>query len=241
MPESFVFIQETGDRSTLQKYPIRRKIRQQAQAYAVKRRASLYPMIFWNYRPASASWTRTNDAFEELKHPSAVSYVSEPDRDTVTPGLCNEANRQLNTEDIIVPFILPTGYERARMTYNVDLTFLSSLTSVHMGKGATLNLGQDTTLGSWMQVKERSYLDYVPMFYDTSQLVKATADCLLARMHLAAAQHKRSKDQIRVLHLYGIALKEMQKTLKDSTRRTGPDVLLATALFQLFEVSIGEC
>ncbi len=86
-----------------------------------------------------------------------------------------------------------------------------------------------------MLKKSRSYLQYVPTLYGSSECVTAAANCLLAKAKLTLSPKKECSET--TLRLYAKALRTLQTALMDEENCTGPDVLCATQLLSLHEVS----
>jgi hypothetical protein len=264
MATSFVFVEETGDSAALNKKSVRRRIRQKARAHVLVEQLSQQPFVevkdrrdllledsndraagIFGRHATAVNATITSSAAPAVTAVTPIpATIATTARSAIaaleTPSLETESDRTLNVDGSrnILRCLRATGYERARMTYNADMLLLSALTTVHLGRGESLALGEKgSNLARWMkESKESSYLDFVPLFYDTSQLVRVVVDCLLCRIYLFSVRQKEAQSQYLLFKLYGKALKEMQQALDSPQRHLQPDVLLATAILQLFEV-----
>ncbi|KIW04659.1 hypothetical protein, variant 5 [Verruconis gallopava] len=218
---AFVFIDESA-KSTKDK---RRQIRSQAKRFAIAERSKRPREIrFVNIKGSKEDQHRTEQG---------GSNPAEPDK---TNGKNSSATPR---RSVIIPDLPKRDYEAARIEHGFDVFLLSGLASVHIGKGASLHL-YEAKLGDWLKgFREPSYLDFVPAYYGSSELVRSTVNCTMA-------QYKREMcpssgvSEATVFKLYGIALKDLQMALNDVERRLQPDILLATAVLQLFELLQNE-
>lgn len=208
----FIFVEESGNADQTKSPTTRRKIRSQAKSAAPK-----------------------------MKKPIRFKfYTSETDTDQqLIPAARREkTSHQVESNDCIdTLFISPssTGYERARMIFDFDIMSLSGLTSVHVGKGSSLAL-LEPKIAEWTRVgKAASYLDFVPMYYSCSTLVRSVVDCTLAQYQYHLVPESMTTE-LEVLVLYEKALKELQDALKDPEKCVSEEVMLATAIFQVYEV-----
>jgi hypothetical protein len=243
MSTSYVFVKETGDPTDLNKKSVRRKIRSKARAHVLVEQLSQHPIVVVkdgrdlllensNGRPAGAFRRHATALTTTTARFVTVTFAKSSSK--------TESNRVLNADASrnISRSLHATGYERARITYNADMLLLSALTTVHLGRGGSLALGEKgSRLVQWMkQSKESSYLDFVPLYYDRSRLVQVVVDCLLCRICLSSTTQNEAQSRYLMLHLYSKVLKEMQQALDSPQRRMQSDVLLATAILQLIEV-----
>ena len=218
---AFVFIDEAA-KSSKEK---RKQIRSQAKRYAIAERSKRPREIRFVNVPSgqetqalSEPALKEEEDFEQSSSSQAVVPVRKP---------------------ILIPDLPKKGYEAARIEYGFDVFFLSGLASVHVGKGASLQL-QDHKLGEWLiGFREKSYLDCVPSHYNTSPLLQSVVNCTMAQYKRAMCPDSKISEAT-VFKLYGKALQDLQTALNDNDRRMQPDVLLATAVLQLFEVSISK-
>jgi hypothetical protein len=216
---AFVFIDESA-KSTKDK---RRAIRSQAKRFAIAERSKRPRKIrFVNIQGSKEDQNPVDDEAEDV-----------PEHDTAN---ATKAVVHKPRQPIMLPDLPKTGYEAARIEFGFDIFLLSGLASVHVGRGASLQL-QDTKLGNWlMGFRETSYLDHMPLHYNSSPLVRSVVNCTMAQYRRAIYSDSKITEST-VFKLYGKALQDLQTALNDDERRLQPDVLLATAVLQLFEVS----
>jgi hypothetical protein len=213
---AFVFIDEAA-KSSKEK---RKQIRSQAKRYAIAERSK---------RPREIRFVNIQSGQEG--QPSS----SEDARDEDSDKIINSKSLIPIRKPIVIPDLPQTGYEAARIEYGFDIFLLSGLASVHVGKGASLQL-QDHKLGDWLTgFREPSYLDCIPAHYNSSPLLQSIVNCTMAQYKRALCPDTPMTEAT-VFKLYGKALQDLQTALNDNTRRLQPDVLLATAVLQLFEV-----
>lgn len=106
---------------------------------------------------------------------------------------------------------------------------------MHVGQGTALEL-HEVKLGRWLcAFQEPSYLDIIPSLYNESSLLQCVVKCTMAQYKKAMYAESEVSEN-RICQLYGKALAELQAALNDGKRRDQPDVLIATAVLQLFEV-----
>jgi hypothetical protein len=213
---AFVFIDEAA-KSSKEK---RKQIRSQAKRYAIAERSKRPREIrFVNIQSGQEGQPLSNEDTQDDEAAQATDSTS------LIPI----------RKPIIIPDLPKTGYEAARINYGFDVFLLSGLASVHVGKGASLQL-QDNKLGDWLSgFLEKSYLDYIPAYYNDSPLLQSVVNCTMAQYKRALCPDSPMTEST-VFKLYGKALQDLQTALNDNARRLQPDVLLATAVLQLFEV-----
>ena len=221
---AFVFIDEAA-KSSKEK---RKQIRSQAKRYAIAERSK---------RPREIRFVNVPSG-QDTQALSESELKDEDDSAKSSPSTAVVPLRK----PIIIPDLPAKGYDAARIEYGFDVFFLSGLASVHVGKGASLQL-HDHKLGDWLSgFREKSYLDCIPSHYNTSPLLQSVVNCTMAQYKRAMCPTSQISEST-VFKLYGKALQDLQTALNDNTRRMQPDVLLATAVLQLFEVChrLGHC
>lgn len=80
----------------------------------------------------------------------------------------------------------------------------------------------------------RSFLQYVPARYESSDCISTAADCLLAQVHARFSPTYAST--VEALKLYGKAIRTLQRSIDDETLCFSSDVLCASQLLILREV-----
>ena len=128
------------------------------------------------------------------------------------------------------------AYQLVRSKFGVDLTDLVVLTNFNVGKATTAILSADPSrLISLLGQQQWSYLQFVPARYGHSECLTAATNVLLAR-----AQHALSPSEpctSLCTRLYGKALRSLQDALTNDALAMDADVLAATQLLSLHEVS----
>lgn len=138
-----------------------------------------------------------------------------------------------------VPSQLPSSaYGRLRQDLGFDITELSlppfhsfARTSVH-----TLS-AQPRQLAKMLFTGVGSYLSFVPSRYEDNPLLRDALFCLAAQSQWAL-RPQSTISEAAILAAYGSALRRLQKALIDPNQCLEPDVLYATELLGLFEVSL---
>jgi hypothetical protein len=198
----------------------RRRIRSQARLHTIAKRYKTP----WEMRSVNGVYKKKSQV-SSSKKPTTELEVHKP-------GITITAGSKL----VVIPDLPKRGYEAARILYGFDVFLLSGLASVHMGRRASLQL-QHTKLEEWLVGhQEASYLDYIPSCYDSSPLLQSTVDCMMAQYKNATCPASVFPETM-VLRLYDQALQNLQAALHDRERCMQPDVLLSTAVLQLYEVS----
>jgi hypothetical protein len=147
-------------------------------------------------------------------------------------------NSALEAVYMVPPPLSAQGYELAKLTYGFDILSLSALASVHLSRASVRILASGpANLQKLAQLRQPSWLDFVPARYSESRLLQAAVDCTLARAHRSL--HPDSGiSETAVIKLYLKALSELQEALGDKLegRWARPDVLCATKILAFYEV-----
>ena len=187
---------------------------------------------------------------ETLGPPQATNEA--PQSTTEAPESLIEAPKFSNAAEsperemavIAVPASLPsTGYESMRIRYDFDLLDLSALTTFHVGRITAQALSrQPARLKDILRCRQWSFFSYLPSRYGYSACLDDAARCVTARVRdwlsLPAEGSRPSNGSI--LSLYTKALKSLQAALNNPDRRVEPDVLCATEILGIYEVSHGR-
>ncbi|KIW08570.1 uncharacterized protein PV09_00535 [Verruconis gallopava] len=129
-----------------------------------------------------------------------------------------------------------TGYYQARSKYQFDLLDLCMFTNVHMGRAAATVLHNSRLkLKEWLRAREPSFLDFIPLLYPTSSLLRHAVDCVLARGRKLLCPDTQVADAT-IYAQYGMALQGLRQALHDKSRVLDADVLCSMEIMQLFEV-----
>jgi hypothetical protein len=221
----FVFIHEIGDEEQRRQRKAKdgKTIRRQAMRYAVRQKSNekTPTFKFLQYSGTTKKNSRTTDEAENTQVQSKALIQ--------TPGI--------QSYHEIAPNMRPKGYEHARMQYKFDILSLSALTTIYMGRGsATVLYNTPSKRKEWMQSHEPSYIEFLPAQYESSALLRSVIDATLARAHHVLCDSP-AVSELTVLRLYGVALRGLQEALNDPVRALDAEVLCASQVFQLFEVS----
>jgi hypothetical protein len=156
--------------------------------------------------------------------------------------------QELFNSALEVAYMVPSplsaqGYELAKLTYGFELSSLSALASVHLSRASVRILASSpTSLQKLAQLRQPSWLDFIPARYAESRLVQAAVDCTLARAHRSL--HPDSGiSETAVIKLYLKALSQLQEALGDKLERrwARADVLCATKILAFYEVRRVKC
>ncbi|KAL4861218.1 hypothetical protein BDV12DRAFT_208255 [Aspergillus spectabilis] len=173
---------------------------------------------------------------EASNNPGASSRSREVVRCAGSEPYANDGEATL--VELIDPFLAPqlswTGYEALRMKYNFDITYLTTLTDVSLGKFSSLLLQEDPALvGHLLRQQPSSFLSYLPSRYGSSPCLDAAMHCLAAG---AGQAFGLRTTPAAMTASYGKALQSLQAALTDGSAYLGSDVYCATRLLTLYEL-----
>ncbi|WZH50217.1 uncharacterized protein QYS62_011461 [Fusarium acuminatum] len=133
-----------------------------------------------------------------------------------------------------VPQPLSSRYETFRLSYNFDITDLTSFTDVDLVTNAyRLLQGEPNRLISLLQKQYSSFLFYLPTRYGSSTCLDDAMHCVAARAgQMLGFQMPKSMPYI----LYGKALKSLQIAISDGAECTESDIYCVTRLLVLYEI-----
>jgi hypothetical protein len=131
-----------------------------------------------------------------------------------------------------------TGYELTNIKTDFDILDLSTLASMFASRAVrnALSLYPLQILHQLRTQKQWSYLEYLPSQYGHYPCLSAATDCVIARARQIISPHGNWESA--VTHFYCKALGTLQKALDDPVQRYSAQVLCATEILALFEVSI---
>ncbi|KAL4881765.1 hypothetical protein BJY04DRAFT_188085 [Aspergillus karnatakaensis] len=152
------------------------------------------------------------------------------------------ADQGVELAGLIDPFLAPqpslAGYEALRMKYNFDITYLTTLTDVSLGKlSVSLLQEQPALVGHLLRQQSSSFLSYLPSRYGSSPCLDAAMDCLSAGAGRMFGYPIRLET---LTALYGRALHLLGAAIDNGSAYLGPDVYCATRLLTLYEVISSE-
>ncbi len=129
------------------------------------------------------------------------------------------------------------GYELTSMKTNFDLLILSTLATFHISRTirATLSQHPQHLILQLRSHKRWSYLSFLPARYEDITCLRDATDCVISRMrHIISSDS--SLEPIATRN-YVKALRSLQKALDCPKQRLQPEVLCATEVLALYEVS----
>ncbi|KAK3686490.1 hypothetical protein LTR37_019775 [Vermiconidia calcicola] len=128
-----------------------------------------------------------------------------------------------------------SNYETARSKFRVDLTELSILTNFNVDKSTIPILTADPArLGTLLDHRQWSYLQFVPSLYGTSPCLTSAANCLLGKVKDVLFPEDQCKEV--TMRLYAKALRSLQDAIGDGSGCMDAEVLCATQLLSLHEL-----
>lgn len=129
------------------------------------------------------------------------------------------------------------GYELTSMKSDFDILDLSTLATTHIGRAARAALSQNPyhLIYQLRSHKQWSYLQYLPSLYGHVPCLSNAADCVIARARQIISPHENW--EAAVITFYVKALDSLQKALDNPKLRYKPEVLCATEILALYEVT----
>ena len=255
---SFLFVNYSGGPSTTD-VALRKQIRWQAmsRAAAARRKRGNYgkanlgqlpeQMLLSLYGNPQDGETQVEPSRAKEHVESLVTYQScrtfePPNAETSqewTFGVPQALNPMHNVQGSPhIPWSMPsTGYELTRIKYNFDVLDLSSLACYHMGAatGQAL-LSQRSSLSGVLQCRHWSYCSFLPMLYGKSTHLDDAIHCVALRVRQFVGALDPGTDRLVLVH-YKKALQSLQLALNDPEVRFQPEVLCATEILAIYEVS----
>ncbi|EXA31007.1 hypothetical protein FOVG_17646 [Fusarium oxysporum f. sp. pisi HDV247] len=149
-------------------------------------------------------------------------------------GMCKENTLRDASNLGSVPQPLSSRYEAFRLSYNFDITDLTSFTDVDLATNAyRLLQDEPNRLVSLLQKQYSSFLAYLPSRYGSSTCLDDAMHCVAARAgQVLGFQMPKSMPYI----LYGKALKSLQIAISDGAECTVSDIYCVTRLLVLYEL-----
>lgn len=122
---------------------------------------------------------------------------------------------------------------------NLRFLDLSLLASIGVGRYTGQRLFEaPQSISHFFEGKNWSYFHYVPLHYDQSVLIRRATDCVLARVRCLLIPEDR-KWELFALSSYSMALSNLQDAINSSSQNLTAEVLCATQILGLYEVSTG--
>jgi hypothetical protein len=129
------------------------------------------------------------------------------------------------------------GYELTSMKSDFDILDLSTLATLHVGRAARGALSRNPyhLISQLRSFKQWSYLSFLPSLYGQIPCLSDATDCVIARARQIISPNR--KWEAAVITFYVKALDSLQKALDSPNQRFKPEVLCATEILALYEVS----
>ena len=259
--DSFVFI-NTSDPRLPANHGTRLTIRKQAmaKAAAARKKKGNYGRVNLLQRPPQENDV-TNASIGEpdrdvmLRHEAqripvryqeqitkTINIESDPSQSaaaaiSAVPTFLEHASLQPPT----IPASMPlTGYEAIRAESNVDILDLSALTTYHVSRITAQQLAtKPSNLINILRHRQWSFLSYVPSRWGNTLCLDHAVRCVVSRVqdYLSSPTGLPSPQSLKQ---YAIAIASLQEALGDPYQAICPDVLCATEVMALYEVSFHE-
>ena len=137
----------------------------------------------------------------------------------------------------LVSPVSPSDYELMSARCGFDLLELSTLATMHVGRATRHAISADPYhLVLQMRSQQQwSYLSFLPSRYGHISVLSEAADCCVARAQQIVTPQVNG--EVKVIAKYVKALDSLQKALDSPTQRYTPEVLCATQILAMYEVS----
>lgn len=231
--KDFVFIDQSGEGKVPTSKTTRRQIRKQAMRDAGLARKQRGDYGQCNLRQYPV-FLATEDSIRNPPDQEHETVDAETQAEAANDRMW-EIERQWKER---IPTKMPTGeYENLRKNLDFDITELSLLTTQSFGRGAARALAsQPAQLSGMLLVSDSSYLNFLPTRYKENPLLRDALFCTATQSRWLLRPQSRIADTA-ILASYGNALQRLQEALTDPDQCLHPDVLCATQVLGLFEVS----
>lgn len=134
-----------------------------------------------------------------------------------------------------------TGYDLMRIQLGFDVLDLSALTTFHASRQTARALSEDPSrLVDVLRCRQFSYLSFLPSRIGHSVCVDNAVRCVASGVR-GRLSSQSGPPCARTLSLYSKALKSLQVALNHPSHYLQPDVLCATEILALYEVSLVMC
>ncbi|KFA63908.1 hypothetical protein S40285_03758 [Stachybotrys chlorohalonatus IBT 40285] len=129
-----------------------------------------------------------------------------------------------------------SGIERLIQLHEIDLMDLSALTTVHIGKVASVHIMlQPSNLTRLLSCRQESYLSYAYSRYGHWPCLDDALLCLILKAQQILHPH-HPVPAAKILAAYSRALASLQKALNSAESWAAPEVLCATEVLARFEL-----
>lgn len=143
------------------------------------------------------------------------------------------------TCSLTVPSPMPlSGIDAMVRDHGICPTDLSALTSAHIGRVASKILSSHSRmLVSLLSYPSWSYFSMIPGRFGYSSCLDDAVLCLMGKARILLAPSSKTSETL-ILSNYGKALQSLQSAVNNPALCTSADVLCATEVLALFEVSL---
>lgn len=232
--ESYEFVEISSHAGVTTSQDTRRLIRRQAMSRAAAARRQRGT---WGNRNRGQYPVSRPDLEEEanVEKKAAASGSVRMDSNSQQQGL-----KPVTRIRMAMPRSVPSsGYERMRMGYGFDLMDISALTTFHTGRITAQVLSREPhRLAHVLRCRQWSYFSFLPSRYGRSACLDDAAHCVAARVRQWMDTPSNPPDK-GVLSLYSKSLTSLQNALGDPVTCLQPEVLCATVILAIYEVSRG--
>ena len=244
--DSFVFV-NTFDPRLPAKNDVRLTIRKQAMAKAAaarKQKGNYGKVNLLQPPPQSSDVTGASNGQsgqsdmpkDGAQQVTGITVQSEP---SLSAAAASAAREHASLQRLTIPANMPlTGYEAMRAESNVDILDLSALTTYHVSRITVQKLATKSSyLINVLRHRQWSFLSYVPSRWGNTLCLDNAVRCVVSRVqdYLSSSTGLPSPQ---VLKQYTVAIASLQKALSDPSQAVSPDVLCATEVMALYEVSL---
>ena len=231
-PFEFVSVDSSSNAGVPQGEDARRLIRRQAMSRVAADRRQ------------KGNWGQQNRRQLPISRPE-LERQAEAENDAAATGAIrtDSSSRQqgvpsLETVRPTVPASIPSsGYELMRIKYGFDLLDVSALTTFQTGRiTAQLLFREPFRLAQVLQCRQWSYFSFLPSRYGYIACLDDASNCVAARIRQWMSFPSDPPND-HVLSLYSKSLISLQSSLNDPVLCRQPEVLCATAILAIYEVS----
>jgi hypothetical protein len=110
------------------------------------------------------------------------------------------------------------------------------LTDHKVYRASDIFSSQPTRLSRVLSCRQRSYFSFIPPRFGRAAVLDDAFRCLVTAVHSLLVPDHKSNPRV-ILCYYETALHSLRSAVNDSTSRYNSEVLCATAMLALFEVS----
>lgn len=185
--------------------------------------------------PAFASHDHNNPLAAVHQHAGVRESKPELGRERICNYFSINASEPAGAPSIPGPMTL-SSMERQRAMFCHDLLSLSTLTVAHVGSAVSIYLERPGRLISLLRQKKKSYLSHIPSRLGHSLCLDHAASAVLLKARGVLGISNPTHRTL-MLEEQGNALRDLQAILNDPITRTQPDILCATELLGLIEVT----